>query len=304
MLSGIPLLVVHGDVDHYFPLEHPRAIHESARRSGVRTDLWIERGFGHAESSVSTEVLDRIGGVGAGMRRRCRGFRLHMTGVWVLLGVLAVATVFGLWFKRTSGRITDRPAPVPAPVAVDAGRVVVGRDPGGRRRPARSTSSPTSRRRRRPLSPPPWTAGSASARRWCSSPAPSASRAAPPGGSWRRSPSSCPGVSHVEIDAEDNLDLVRALDIRRTPTVLFLDAAGVVRKHASGQPRKADVIAALGDLMPAPRATPGRPTSRSEPRRPAANRSQQRAVLSCATRDCGRRRRRLRSIALTSRRPR
>jgi pimeloyl-ACP methyl ester carboxylesterase len=61
MLSGIPLLVVHGDVDHYFPLEHPRAIHEAARRSGVRTELWIERGFGHAESSVSTEVLDRIG---------------------------------------------------------------------------------------------------------------------------------------------------------------------------------------------------------------------------------------------------
>jgi pimeloyl-ACP methyl ester carboxylesterase len=61
MLSGIPLLVVHGDVDHYFPLEHPRAIHETARRSGVRSDLWIERGFGHAESAVSTEVLDRIG---------------------------------------------------------------------------------------------------------------------------------------------------------------------------------------------------------------------------------------------------
>ena len=61
MLSGIPLLVVHGDVDHYFPLEHPRAIHQAAVRSGVRTDLWIEHGFGHAESSVSTEVLDRIG---------------------------------------------------------------------------------------------------------------------------------------------------------------------------------------------------------------------------------------------------
>ena len=61
MLSGIPLLVVHGDADHYFPLEHPRAIHEAARRSGVRTDLWIEHGFGHAESAVSTEVLDRIG---------------------------------------------------------------------------------------------------------------------------------------------------------------------------------------------------------------------------------------------------
>jgi pimeloyl-ACP methyl ester carboxylesterase len=61
MLSGIPLLVVHGDLDHFFPLEHPRAIHEAALRSGVRTDLWIEPGFGHAESSVSTEILDRIG---------------------------------------------------------------------------------------------------------------------------------------------------------------------------------------------------------------------------------------------------
>ena len=59
-----------------------------------------------------------------------------------------------------------------------------------------------------------------------------------------------PGVAHVKLDAEDHLDLVRALDIRRTPTVLFLDSAGRVRKQASGQPRKADVIAALGDLIP------------------------------------------------------
>jgi pimeloyl-ACP methyl ester carboxylesterase len=61
MITGIPLLVVHGDVDHYFPLEHPRAIHAAAVRSGVRTDLWIEPGFAHAESSVSEQVLDRIG---------------------------------------------------------------------------------------------------------------------------------------------------------------------------------------------------------------------------------------------------
>ena len=58
-----------------------------------------------------------------------------------------------------------------------------------------------------------------------------------------------PGVAHVEIDAEHHLDLVRELDVRRTPTVLFVDAAGVVRKQASGQPRKADVIAALGELI-------------------------------------------------------
>jgi hypothetical protein len=56
------------------------------------------------------------------------------------------------------------------------------------------------------------------------------------------------GVAHVDIDAEANLELVRALDIRRTPTVLVLDSAGRIRKRASGLPRKADVIAALGDL--------------------------------------------------------
>ncbi|MDP1876742.1 MAG: alpha/beta fold hydrolase [Actinomycetota bacterium] len=61
MLGGIPLLVVHGDVDRYFPIEHPQAIHDSARRSGVCTDLLLVPGFGHAESAVSTEILDRIG---------------------------------------------------------------------------------------------------------------------------------------------------------------------------------------------------------------------------------------------------
>jgi pimeloyl-ACP methyl ester carboxylesterase len=61
MLGGIPLLVVHGDVDRYFPLEHPRAIHDAAVRAGVRADLWIEPGFGHAEAAVSLDTLDRIG---------------------------------------------------------------------------------------------------------------------------------------------------------------------------------------------------------------------------------------------------
>lgn len=61
MLGDTPLLIVHGDVDHYFPLEHPRTIHDSARGSGVRAELWVEPGFRHAESSISVEVLDRIG---------------------------------------------------------------------------------------------------------------------------------------------------------------------------------------------------------------------------------------------------
>ena len=56
------------------------------------------------------------------------------------------------------------------------------------------------------------------------------------------------GVAVIHIDAEDNLDLVRALDVRRTPTVFVLDARGAVVNKAVGQPRKADVIAALGAL--------------------------------------------------------
>ena len=54
------------------------------------------------------------------------------------------------------------------------------------------------------------------------------------------------GVAFVEIDAESRLDLVRRLNVLRTPTVLVLDADGGVVRRASGQPRKADVIAAIG----------------------------------------------------------
>jgi thiol-disulfide isomerase/thioredoxin len=57
------------------------------------------------------------------------------------------------------------------------------------------------------------------------------------------------GVAHVEIDAESHLDLVRRLDIRRTPTVLVLGPDGRIAKRASGQPRKADVIAAVGGMV-------------------------------------------------------
>jgi thiol-disulfide isomerase/thioredoxin len=57
------------------------------------------------------------------------------------------------------------------------------------------------------------------------------------------------GVAHVEIDAESHLELVRRLDVRRTPTVLVLDAKGRVVRRASGQPRRVDVIAALGEAV-------------------------------------------------------
>ena len=58
-----------------------------------------------------------------------------------------------------------------------------------------------------------------------------------------------PGVRHIEVDAESHLDLVRRLDITRTPTVLVLDSTGRIRSRATGAPRKVDVIAALGEVV-------------------------------------------------------
>jgi thiol-disulfide isomerase/thioredoxin len=60
-----------------------------------------------------------------------------------------------------------------------------------------------------------------------------------------------PGVAHVEVDAESRLDLVRRLDVMRTPTVFVLDSSGNILKKASGQPRKADVLNALAQAVPA-----------------------------------------------------
>ena len=56
------------------------------------------------------------------------------------------------------------------------------------------------------------------------------------------------GVVAAEVDAEAHLDVVRQWKVMRTPTVFVLDASGTVVQRASGQPRKADVIAAIGAL--------------------------------------------------------
>jgi thiol-disulfide isomerase/thioredoxin len=59
-----------------------------------------------------------------------------------------------------------------------------------------------------------------------------------------------PGVRHVEVDAEQHLDVVRRLGIVTTPTTLVLDAAGREASRASGAPRKAEVLAAVGHAVP------------------------------------------------------
>lgn len=57
-LAPVPLLVVHGDRDAYFPLDHPRSL---AAAAGPTATLWIEPGLGHAEAAMTDELLGRIG---------------------------------------------------------------------------------------------------------------------------------------------------------------------------------------------------------------------------------------------------
>ena len=52
-----PLLVVHGDRDGYFGLEHPRSLGAAAPAA----EVWVEAGFGHAETAIAPELIDRIG---------------------------------------------------------------------------------------------------------------------------------------------------------------------------------------------------------------------------------------------------
>jgi thioredoxin-like negative regulator of GroEL len=55
-------------------------------------------------------------------------------------------------------------------------------------------------------------------------------------------------VAHVEIDAEAKLELVRQLDIRSTPTTLFLDAAGHEVGRAVGAPKRDQVVKAIAAI--------------------------------------------------------
>ena len=57
-----------------------------------------------------------------------------------------------------------------------------------------------------------------------------------------------PGVAHIEVDAEQHLDLVRRVGVLRTPTTLVLDPGGREVTRAAGAPTKQAVLASLGPL--------------------------------------------------------
>jgi pimeloyl-ACP methyl ester carboxylesterase len=57
-VAPTPLLLVHGDRDEYFPLEHFRAL---AQAAGPTATAWVVPGFGHAESGATAPLVERIG---------------------------------------------------------------------------------------------------------------------------------------------------------------------------------------------------------------------------------------------------
>ncbi len=59
-----------------------------------------------------------------------------------------------------------------------------------------------------------------------------------------------PGVEHLEVDAEHNLELVRRVGVLRTPTTLVLDQHGHEVTRATGALRKEQVLAALARAVP------------------------------------------------------
>ncbi|WP_407565745.1 alpha/beta hydrolase family protein [Streptomyces sp. 184] len=58
LIAPVPLLVVHGTRDAYFPLDHPHALAAAAEPGAA--ELWLEEDFGHAENAASDELLTRI----------------------------------------------------------------------------------------------------------------------------------------------------------------------------------------------------------------------------------------------------
>jgi pimeloyl-ACP methyl ester carboxylesterase len=57
-IAPVPLLIVHGDADLFFPVEHAQQLYAAA--SDPR-ELWIEPAFGHAEVAATPSLIMRIG---------------------------------------------------------------------------------------------------------------------------------------------------------------------------------------------------------------------------------------------------
>jgi thiol-disulfide isomerase/thioredoxin len=159
-----------------------------------------------------------------------------VTGVWVVLAVLVLATAFGLHRRRTDGRLRTVEIAADDSGSIPVAGALQGDGPGHGHDGDRLSASELGEALGARATLVQFSSAFCAPCRATRVVLDEVSRMVE-------------GVTHVEIDAEAHLDLVRRLDVRRTPTVLVLDPHGVVRVRAAGAPRKADVIAALGTVV-------------------------------------------------------
>ena len=149
------------------------------------------------------------------------------SGVFAALGALVLATAVGLWWQARNGRVVAKPAVAGGPAGASTEPVEeltvgdLGAELGGRATLVQFSSA--------------FCAPCRATRQILGDVA-----------------KMVQGVKYVEIDAESRLDLVRRLDVRRTPTTFVLGPDGHVTHRVSGQPRKADIIAAVGAMIEFP----------------------------------------------------
>jgi thiol-disulfide isomerase/thioredoxin len=157
------------------------------------------------------------------------------TGAWIAIAAVALAVAFGSYRALTDGRFRGTRT---VGTGATTGNTAVAETPGSRRPGVATTWTQVS------AALPDATLGAQATLLQFSSAFCAPCRAT------RRTladvAQAVPGVEHLEVDAEQHLDLVRVLGIMRTPTTLVLDAAGQEVTRAVGAPRKEQVIAALG----------------------------------------------------------
>ena len=138
------------------------------------------------------------------------------TGAWILLASLGLVAAFGLWRAYADGRF--RRPEVEARATTPAEHPLLPHDQLGERATLLQFSSA-------------FCAPCRATRRVLADVA-----------------AAVPGVTHVELDAEHHLDLVRQVGVLRTPTTLVLDGRGHEVTRASGAPRKEQVLSALAGI--------------------------------------------------------
>ena len=136
-----------------------------------------------------------------------------MTGILVLLAVLVVSTAYGLVARRRNGQVREHQVDTAERLSADA----IGADLGDRATLLQFSSA--------------FCAPCRATRVILADVA-----------------ATTDGVTHVEVDAESHLDLVRRLGILSTPTTLVLDGEGRVRGRATGQPRREQVLDSLASI--------------------------------------------------------